>query len=452
MKGVFRDRELIGSVAAIAVPVSLQMLLSYITGYLDTAMIGSLGTAAISAVGLAAQFFSVCSYLVYGLRNGTGILLSQFFGSGDILHMKKTLGIGLCFALGASMIFFCAGCFAPQPVMRFYTDSETATSLGVEYLRIVSFSYPVYAISCILEGCFCSERKAKYPVMACILAIAVNLCLNYCLIYGKFGFPALGVRGAAIATVISRVAELAALVFFGFRYSEVFKGSVSDCFGWSRELLKNYVSHAVPVVLTELVYSIGTNFYFVAYGRMGDDAVASLTIAESIRSCVTVLGNGLYSATGVLVGNELGAGHLEKAQKYAARMLTFSLMAAGLTGALLLLTMKPMLSMFSVSEDVLKNSAYILLIDIVIAVIQFYYGVIIVGILPAGGDTRASFLIDVGTVWFIGLPMAFLGVMVFHLPVWAIYGLVGLEHLMKLVLCEWRYRQKKWVKNLTGEV
>jgi len=448
----FRDTIFLRSAASIAVPVTLQMVLTTVTNLVDTMMIGTLGTATISAVGLANKFFFIFALVVFGVHSGTGLLMAQFFGSGDHHHIRKTFGLGLIINLSVAFLFTLFARLFPSTVMGLFTDSTESTQIGIVYLKAVCFCYPLFGCSSLMNSFLRSSRQVRVPVISAAVSIVVNITLNYCLIFGHFGFPCLGVKGAAIATVIARVAEFLILFFFCFIRPSILKGKISEFLGWSRTFLGSFASHALPVICNEMIWGLGTTMYFVAYGHIDDNAVAAVTICNTVSDMLLTTGNGLSSATSVLLGNELGAGHMEVADDYAKKLRTLAILTGALMGILLFLLRAPILSLFSVTEEARTASAFCMAVFALLMPLIFNNLIIIVGVLRAGGDTRVCFLLDTAGVWFWAVPLAFLGVMVWHLPVEIIYIFVMSEEFVKFFTSSWRYRQKIWLRNISREV
>lgn len=448
----FRDKKFLKAASSIAVPVTLQLILTTVTNMVDTMMIGTLGTATISAVGLANKFFYVFALLIFGVHSGTGLLMAQFFGNEDHYHIRKTFGIGLIINLTAAFGYLFAARLAPGTVMSIFTDSSEAISIGIRYLSIVCFCYPLFALTSLMSSFLRSTKQVRIPVIASSVSIVTNISLNYCLIFGKFGFPELGVEGAAIATVIARLAECTILAYFCFIRGTVLPGKISDFFGWTKAFLSNFASHSLPVIFNEMVWGLGTTLYFVAYGRLGDDAVAAITVSNTITDILTTTGNGLSSATCVLLGNELGAGHLEKADDYSEKLLVTGFTAGCILAVLMFLLRYPVLSLFSVTDEVRRLAASCIAVFTSILPCIFMNLIIIVGVLRAGGDTRMCFIIDTAGVWLWAVPMAFLGCLVWKLPIYAVYALVLTEEIIKTATGLLRYRQKVWLRNLTHDV
>ena len=452
LKKTFSDKDFLRQSASIAVPVMLQLVLSTVTNMVDTMMIGSLGTATISAVGLANKFFFVFSLLVFGVHSGTGLLMAQFFGNSDSFHIRKTFGLGMIINLTAAFLFLGVALANPAFVLHLFTDSAESTAIGIRYLRVVCFCYPLFGLTSLMSSMLRSTRQVKVPVRAAAVSICVNVCLNYTLIFGHFGLPAMGVEGAAVATVIARFAECAILIYYSFFQGETLKGKFSDFFGWTRGFLRNFADHSLPVICNEMTWGLGTTLYFVAYGHIGDAAVAAITISSTVTDIVTTAGNGLSSAASVILGNELGAGHLEKADDYGKKLLVVGALAGLCLGALMLPLRGAILQLFNVPDSVRADAARCMGIYFCILPVIYENLIIIVGVLRAGGDTRMCFLIDVSGVWLLAAPLAFLGALLWHLPIYMIYGMVLMEEVFKCTMGFLRYRKKKWLRNLAVEV
>jgi len=450
-KKTFQDKSFLKSTASFTIPVMLTMVLSTVTNLVDTMMVGSLGEASISAVGLANKYFYVFSMVVFGVHSGSGLLMAQFFGSDDAKNIRKTFGLGLLINLAASFLFTFTACIFPAAVMAVFTDSAVSTELGIRYLRIAAFSYPLFAVSNILSSLLRATRKVRIPVIASVVSILTNVLFNYCLIFGRMGFPAMGIEGAALATVIARVAELVILVVFSLQKDCVLRGRPGDFIGWSGPFLRNFVKCSLPILINEILWGFGTTLYFVAYGHMGDNATASITITETVTKILNTAGNGLASAASVLLGNELGAGKLKKAEDHSAKLLILGLTVSVFCSILLLIFRNPVLTLFDVSEEVRCSASGCMAIYAAILPFYYTYCIIIVGILRAGGDSKASLFLDSSGVWFIALPLIFLGAFVWKLPITAVFALSLVEEVYKTILSLIRWRRKVWLRNLTTE-
>ena len=319
-------------------------------------------------------------------------------------------------------------------------------------MKIAVLTYPFLAMTNVYVAILRAVNKVIFPVISSCIAIVINICLNYVLIFGKLGMPAMGVSGAAVATLIARIIEIVLILGYVYGKRLPVACGLKDLFGWSRLFVSRFFGTSAPVIANEFMWGLGTTMYSLAYGRMGDNAVAAVTIAMTIQDIVFVLFQGLSAATAVILGNEMGAGHLERAEEYAANFfrLLFLLSAAGMV--IVLMIRGPILSIYQISPEVKEDAARCLLTFALFLPAKMYNLICIVGVLRSGGDTKMCLFLDTSGVWCIGIPLAFLGGLVFRFPIYVVYGMVMLEEVYKSALGYWRYRQKKWLRNLAAEI
>ena len=282
-KEMFRDSRFLRKALMIACPVALQGMLNTVVNLVDTLMIGTLGATAIAAVGLANKVFFVFSLLVFGIVSGAGILAAQFWGSGDVKNIRKVLGLSILLALGGALFFAVPAIACPQAVMRIFTTSRDSMELGAKYLRIAALTYPFIALTNVYVAMLRAVNRVVFPVIGSCIAIVINICLNYVLIFGKFGAPALGVAGAAVATLIARVIEVCLMLTYVYTRKMPIACGFSGLFGWPSAFVKTFVLTSAPVIANEFMWGLGTTMYSLAYGRMGDEAVAAITLPPPYR-------------------------------------------------------------------------------------------------------------------------------------------------------------------------
>lgn len=452
LKEIKQDPAFLKRVAVIAIPITLQSLLNTVLNFVDTVMIGRLGETTISAVGLANKVFFVLCLLLFGICSGSGILASQYWGKRDVDSIHKVVGLSMSVALVASFIFTLFSFLKPELVMRIFTNSEQTIAIGAKYLRIVCLSYMLSAVTQIFMSALRSVNQVKLPVIISVIAIITNVILNYILIFGKFGAPALGVQGAAIATLIARCVECVAMTVFVYAMKSPVAATIRQMFSFGMPFIKKFFKLATPVIINEFMWGLGVTIYSVAYGRMGDDAVAAITVTQSIEQILQVVFMGVGNAAAVILGNELGAGELSKAERHAKYFIVMQGMMSFVIILLGIVFMKPIVAIFQMTEASTIHSVYQCLYAFLgFLFFKVFNLVNIVGILRSGGDTKAALFLDMTGVWLIGIPMAFLGGLVFKLPVAVVYALVFTEEIYKMILGFIRYRKKKWLKNIVSD-
>jgi putative MATE family efflux protein len=459
---MFNDKSFLKKTLAITLPVALQNLLNNLLNLVDTLMIGQLGETTVAAVGLANKVFFVFSLLMFGICSGSGILASQYFGKRDMIGIRRVLRMSLLMGVGGSILFVIPGILFPEYVMRLFTPQQGTVAIGAIYLGIIALSYPLTAVTNAFVSILRSMNYVKLPVVITSIAIVVNVILNYSLIFGKFGMPQMGVAGAALATLIARIVEFVALLIIVYRHKAGDDGIgdfVHTKYNKAKEngvaflnsgFVSKYFHTASPVIANEFMWGLGVTMYSLVYGRMGDAATAAITITSTVEQVAMVFFFGICHAAAVLLGNELGADDLKKAEEHAKYYLILQFFLSLIGAVLTLLIKAPIISMFEVSDLVANYINNSIIVFACYMPFRMVNALIIVAILRSGGDTKAALFLDVSGVWLIGIPAAVLGGLVFHLPIYTVYALILIEEIYKLILGFVRYRQKKWLKNIVA--
>ena len=446
-----KDKEFLKKTAMIAIPIGAQMLLNNVLNFVDTIMIGRLGETTVSAVGLANKVFFVLSLLLFGICSGSGILASQYWGKRDVKNIKRVVGISMVIGLSGAVVFTVASFFFPQQVMHIFTNSQETIEIGSKYLSIVCFSFLLSAITQVYMAALRSVNEVKLPVVISSIAILTNVLLNYMFIFGNFGCPRLGVEGAALATLIARIVECVAMTVFVYAKKSPVAATLRQMLDWDKIFLKKYWKTVSPVIANEFMWGLGVTMYSLAYGRMGDNAMAAITVTQSIEQILQVVFMGVSNAAAVMLGNELGAGELKRAERHAKYFILLQAIMTFFIIVLGILFMKPMIAVFHMNATVTKSIYQCMFVFLAFMMFKVFNLMNIVGILRSGGDTKASLFLDVTGVWLIGIPMAFIGGLVLKLPIAAVYALVMTEEIYKMVLGYPRYRKKKWLRNIVAE-
>ena len=452
MKGIiretFEDKSFIRKIITIGIPIEFQGILNTLLNLVDNMMIGSLGESSIAAVGLANKVFFVFTLLLFGIVSGSSVLTAQYFGKKDVKNIRRVLGLSLIIGLIGAFIFMLAGLFIPKTVMRIFTPNENTIKIGVSYLTVVAISYPLTAVTNCYISLLRATNKVKAPVFITIAAILVNVVLNYTFIYGHFGFEALGVKGAAIATVIARLFEFICILAVVYIGKSEAAAKFKELIDFNKEFIKKYFIIVSPVIANEFVWGLGVTMYSLVYGRMGDSAVASITITQNVEQICVVIFQGLSSATAVILGNELGANKIERADKHAKGFFIIQFMLVLIMATICLIIRKPLIDLFNVDGKVASDIIKCLNVFIIYSPFRMFNLVNIVGVLRSGGDTKASLLLDMTGVWLVGIPFAFLGGIVLKLPIYYVYAMITIEEVYKFILGFIRYRKKKWLRKI----
>lgn len=451
-KGFALDSAFYNSLFMIALPIVIQNFITSSVNMLDTLMIGRVGEAEIAAVGIANQYFLLFHLIIVGVFSGCGVFFAQFWGKRDIKNIRKVLGVGLMAGTLLSLIFTAAAWFIPKTIVMAFNDEPVIVELGARYLKIVSLSYWFTAVGFGYSFALRSIQNALLPMQVSLLSLVSNGILNYILIFGRFGAPALGVAGAAIATLIARFIELAVLLVLIYKKHDVPAAGFRELTDLSLDFINRVLKTVIPVVLNESCWALAFVLYSVAYGKIGARALASVQICSTVQNLFMVVEFGLSSAAAVMIGNKIGEDDLDAAEVYAKRFAFFSFFTGLFLGAVLFLSSKGILSFFNVSQETLHDSLIILYITSATFSIKFFNAVLIVGILRGGGDAAYALKIEAFTMWMIGVPLAFLGAMFFKLPIYHVVALGALEEIAKFILGTLRLRSGRWINNVIRDI
>ncbi len=459
---MFRNKSFLKKTMEISIPIAFQSLLSIVVNMIDTIMIGQLGEATVAAIGLANKFFFVFNLLMSGICSGSSILAAQYWGKREPENISKTLQLSLFIGVGASLLFTIIGALFPTVAMRVFTPEEETIRIGATYLCIVALSYPITAVTSVYVAILRSMNYVKLPVIITIIAIGVNATLNYGLIFGNFGMPKMGAAGAALATLIARIVECGVLLlivylhkagdqglgdFIHKRYQKEIVGKFQI---FNKGFVMKYFSTASPVIANEFMWGLGVTMYSLVYGRMGNSAMAAITIEGTMEQMITVFFFGLCASAAVILGNVLGSNDLEKAKEYAKNFLTLQLLLSTLAAIITIIIRNPVIALFAQSDLVADYIGKTVLIFAFLLPIKMINSIIIISILRSGGDSKAALFLDVTAVWFFGIPMAVLGGLILKLPIYLVYAMVNTEEIYKFILGLIRYRKKKWVRNIVA--
>lgn len=448
----YRDREFFELLIKIALPIALQNFIMSSLNMVGTVMIGQLGETMVAAVGVANQIFFLMNLLVFGVVSGAAIFTAQFWGKHDVTNIRKVLSISVTIAALGALAFSIIAELFPSFVLGIYSKDPAVVEAGSEYLRIMACSFVFFAITASYGTVLRSTGDVRTPLVVSIVALSLNTLLSYLLIFGKFGLPELGIRGAGVGIVVARIVECLALLFITYRRNLPAAMRLEHIKSVDRRFIRQVLKPVIPVTLNELLWALGATAYSIIYARIGTDAMAAVSIAGSIDQLALVLFFGISNACAILVGNRIGAGDQDKAYRYAVRSLGLGVGLGVLMGGVLLLVSKPILSLYKVSPEVLAQTQMVITVIACFLWLRVSNLIYYVGIFRSGGDTRFAFIVDVGTIWLVGVPMASLAAFVLDLPVHLVYLFVMSDEITKSTIGLWRLASKKWIHDLTTTI
>lgn len=446
------NKEFLKKIAFIALPIAIQSVIASSLSLVDNLMVGRLGEAELAAVGIATQIYFVHWMLVFGFTSGVSTYMAQFLGAKDERGMKKTIGIALAVCFSVSVIFFLVAEFFSVYVMRIFTSDELLIRMGADYIKIAAPSLLTVSITVPFQTALRVTKQTHIPLFISIAVFSTNTFLNYCLIFGNFGMPKLGVSGASLATMIARTLEILTVLTVVFVFKNRVAAGLGVYFSWSRELFLRVIRNAVPTMLNETLWGLGNAMYVAAYARLGVTAYAAVQVGTVINSLFSMAGFSLGDAALILVGEKLGEGDTKYALELGKKILKTAIVTGIIFGIGLIAVSQKLVPLFDLTEKGREYAIIIIAIDAIFLALVLYNGICVVGLLRAGGDTLFAMLIETGSIWLYAVPMAFATALLFHLPVYLVMFCVKTEEILKCAILTKRVISQKWVKNVVSDI
>ena len=448
----FNKKALNRKLVKIAAPIAIQGVVSATLSMVDNIMVGFLWETELAAVGVGSQLFMVHYLVLFGILSGSATFMAQFYGTKDMGNIRKVIGFDftLLAVLGAVLFVLVNG--FTDSILSVYTEDPAVRDLAAQYVRINSLSFLLLAISSPLEMAFKATQQVRIPMLISNVIFFTNIAINYVLIFGKLGFPKLGVAGAAIGTISSRIIEVVMNSFFAFRMRNEFCGKIKSYFGWDRELVKRIIKNATPTTINEFFWSFGQTMYVAAFSRISTTAYAAYQAANSIFNIFNFAAFSIGDAALILIGEKLGEGDMEYTWKLSKHLIKASLLAGIVIGAITILLSAPLSGIFNLTDSGKLYTRYILIVFGATMAADLFNGLQIAGILRAGGDTKFAMISESMCIWLIAVPLAFTASLVWHLPVHLALLVTRAEMIIRGAILAKRYLSKKWMNTVITDL
>ncbi len=442
-------REFLKIVFGLAFPIALQNLINTAVTTADVVMLGKVGETALSSGSLAGQVQFVMSLMIFGMTSGASVLTAQYWGKKDVNTIEKVFSMTISFALIAGFTFFFVVELFPRQIMYIFSSEEEVIQGGVSYLRIVAFCYPISAFTTAYLYLMRSIERVKIGTAVFAGSLLANVILNAVFIFGLCGAPAMGVRGAALATFLSRCLEFLIVLFYIGKVNRQVRLRSRYFFHWDPLLLRDFLVLSIPVVLNETLWGAGMSANAAILGQLGSSAAAANSVVRVIRELVMVMSVGLSAATSVLVGKAIGEKRLDIAQIYARRMVGLSIVVTSCASAAMFCLRGTIAGALTLGDQAREYLLFMLVVLAVYSLCQSVSCPVIVGVLRAGGDTRFGLILEGMALWVGSILLGWIGAFVLHLPVREVFVLLMMDEFIKLPFALWRYRSKIWLRDVT---
>lgn len=439
------------TVIALVVPMALQNLINVGVTAADVIMLGAVGEKALSGASLAGQIQYIMTLFLFGLTSGATVLTAQYWGKGDKKAIEKILGMAVKAAVCVTALFTVAAFAIPEYLMRIFTSDPEVIAEGINYLQIVGFTYLMIGITQAYLYIMRSVERVVVATVVYLMSLICNIILNAVFIFGLFGLPAMGVRGAALGTLCARILEVVLVAGYARIFNKEIKLRMKYVIHTDRVLFRDFMQYALPVVINEVMWGLGTATNTAILGHMGSAAVAANSVAQVARQLATVVAFGLSSAAAIQLGKTIGEKKTEHAKAYAKQFIILSVVMGAIGGALIL-AISPVAAAALSLTDTAKDYLRIMFLVMSYFVIgQAFNSTMVVGVFRSGGDTRFGLILDVTTMWCCSILFGFLAAFVFKLSVPIVYMILMSDEIIKIPITYKRYRSYKWLKDVTRE-
>ena len=443
-----QENNFFKTVCKIAIPVALQCMLQSSFSMIDQIMIGQLGSVSIAAIGLAGKFSSIFSVVVSAIAVVAGIMIAQYMGKQEKEEVDKSFSVNMVASVILALIFTILCLVSPKQIIRIYTQEDQICNVAASYLQIVALTFLPMAGATILSTMLRCMEKASLPLYASVVAAVINTVLNYILIFGKLGISAMGVEGAAIATVIAQIANfLFMLAAFILIY-----GKENQTFWFSLNLgnagYKQYFMMLMPILITEFLWSLGENVYASIYGHMGTQACAAMTLTNPVQGLMIGALSGLSQAAGILIGKSLGKKEYDEAYRNSKKLVWYGLTGAIILSALLVILRYFYIDIYEVEDSVKESARAVLLAFAIISPVKVLNMILGGGIVRSGGKTKLIMWIDLTGTWIFGVPLGLLAAFVWGLSIPYVYFILSLEEVVRLAITVVVFKKKIWMQSL----
>lgn len=438
------------AVVTLALPIALQNLLSTTASMVDTIMIGSQGELAVAAVGICSQITSLFFSCYFGFAGGALLFFSQYWGARDIKGINRTFGISMSMMLVVALVFGSVAVTKPEFLLGIYTDKQNIIELAIPYIRIVGFSYPITVVVLIMNFLLRSTERVKAPLVCSLVGLAVNFCLNWVLIYGRYGFPKMGPAGAAIGTLCSSIVNLLVLIVFILHDQKTVQLRLREIFAWGEGFSFTYLKKCMPIICNELFYGIGQMLINIVIGHQSESAIAAMAAFRVLEGFVFAFFGGLADASAVVVGKEVGSGNHMRGYQYVKG---FAVLCPAITFCIVgicLIFNNTLYGLFGLGEQALMYGKYMLLIYLLAGTIRTC-NYIMNTCYRAGGDPIFGTVLEITCLFSISVPATWVAGMVLHLPFLAVFAFLYTDEILRLIFEIWYTRTGKWVKPVTEE-
>lgn len=442
-------KEFYRKVLILILPIALQNLINVGISSMDVIMLGRVGENVLSGASLGSQINFIMSLLLFGIMSGASVLIAQYWGKRELTAIKKVFGMAMKISVCVGICFLVVTLAIPELLMRIFTNDSEVIVYGAQYLRIVCFSYLLIPITMTYLNTMRSMERVKIATVVYLTSMIVNFIVNAVLIFGLAGFPAIGVRGAAVGTVTARMVEVLIIVIYDKKINDVLPFHFSYLFLQDSLLWKDFMKYSLPVMANELFWGAGVASISAIVGHLGSAAVAANSVAQVVRQLAMVISFGVGSAAAIMIGKVIGEGKKELAADYGKKFVWLSVITGFLGTAVVLISRPIAFAGLVLTPQAKEYLNFMMFVMSYFVIGQSINSTIVVGICRSGGDTRFGLYLDLIFMWGVAIFGGILSAFVWKLGVYVTYVILLSDEVIKIPICLWRYHTKKWLRDVT---
>ena len=451
MTWLVKDKKFYKTLIALALPISLQNLITFLVNFADNVMVGSLGEVDIAAVHMSRQMASVIQFFMNGIGTVVLVLGAQYFGKKNYDAIKRIIFNGFRVTVIAGILYSVLNIIFARQILSLLTNgNDLVVTAGIPYLQITGLSFFFFCISQHFVYSLRAVQNTKLGMRLAFITLVVNCTLNYLLIFGKFGFPVLGITGAAIATLVARIIECIVTVIYVFRFEKDLKLKLSDIRLKSKILAGDMFRHGIPIMLGEIVWSINTLYHSFIIGRYSEDIMSAFSITIMMSNLIYVWAAGLASSVGIITGKTVGEGKYDLMKQYAKTVQVLFVIVGILSGLLVFFLKMPFISLYNVTDATAATANTLMNVLAIVMAGTCYQMVGLAGLVKSGGDTAFVTINDSIHVFLIIIPSAFIAYKL-GAPVWAVFLCLKCDQLLKCIVAVIKINRFKWMKKLVRD-
>lgn len=448
MKKFFGNKKFYITTLSIALPIMAQQFVTSFVNLIDNIMIGSVGSLALTSVTVANRVYLIFNSTLFGICGAAGIFIAQYYGAKNKKNCQKTLNINIVCGVIVACLFVGALVLIPRQLIEIFSSNPVVIEESLKYVQFAVLTYIPFVLSFSVMMALRAVGINKIQLLVGAITVATNTTLNYIFIFGNFGFPAMGVQGAAIATAIARFVEMFIYIMILVRKKHMFYLSIHELLHLDTSLIHSMVRKAIPLTANEIFFSLGLAMIFLSYMRCDESLISATSVVDTVMQIAYIVFGGLSSAVSILIGNRLGANQIEEAKSNAYKLLAFGVMIAFVIGSGFFL-LAPSIARFYNVEDNIKQTI-VALLTIKSCLLPIYvYNVCIFFTLRAGGDTFSTMLMDSGFLWCANVLISTVLSMFFDVPLVYLYLIVESCDIIKFFVATYFFKKGKWAKNMT---